>query len=447
MVLEALLSKGDRNMVEWLPKEDRITTAMKTTKALHSLLVTASLSLATTSFSYAAQLKVWAWDPNFNVAAMQEAGNRYKANHADFDLTVIDSGKEDIEQKLHTMLASGVKSSLPDVVLIEDYNAQKYLQAYPGAFEPLDKSIDYSQFAPYKVQVMTVNGRVYGIPFDSGVAGMFYREDYLTQAGFSDKDMQNISWDRFIEIGKQVKEKTGKYMLTLDINDVVLPHIMMQSGGQWFFNQDGSLNIANNAALKATLETMKKINDANIARPTSGWSSFVGAFNAGQVATVTSGVWIMGSIKSVDDQSGKWRVAPIPSLDIKGASHASNQGGSSWYVLSSSKNKAQAIDFLNQTFAHDSDMYQKLLVERGALATYLPAAKGQAYNVADPFFGGEHVFEKFATWVSQIPQVNYGMYTQEVDQTIAAEIPAIFGGEPVDSVLKRVEETLKYQIM
>lgn len=419
---------------------------MKTKTKLTSILITSALLIASAQIQ-AQALKVWAWDPNFNVAAMQEAASRYKQSHPDFELTVMDSGKEDIEQKLHTMLASGIKDSLPDIVLVEDYNAQKYLQAYPGSFAPLQADIDYSQFAPYKVEVMTLNDKVYGIPFDSGVAGMFYRTDYLSEAGYSDADLHNITWDQFIEIGKQVKAKTGKYMLTFDITDVVLPHIMMQSGGSWFFDKNGELNIAHNAPLKATLETLKKINDAKIARPTSGWSSFVGSFNAGQVATVTSGVWIMGSIKSVPEQSGKWKVGPIPKLSLAGAGHASNQGGSSWYVLNASKEKALAIDFLAQTFAHDSDMYQKLLVDRGALATYLPASKGKAYNVEDPFFGGQHVFADFSKWVGEIPQVSYGMFTQEVDDAIASELPAILKGEPIDDVLQRVEDNLKYQIM
>ncbi len=419
---------------------------MTTKNKITTLLLSTSLSLA--SYAIAAeQLTVWAWDPNFNVAAMDEAANRYQQTHSDFSLTVMDSGKEDIEQKLHTMLASGITNSLPDIVLIEDYNAQKFLQAYPGSFAPMQETVDYSQFAPYKVGVMSIDDKVYGIPFDSGVAGLFYRSDYLSEAGYNEQDMQNLDWDQFIEIGKQVKQKTGVNMLTYDINDVVLPHIMMQSGGEWFFKEDGSLNIADNQALKETLLTIKKINDAKIVRPTSGWSSFVGAFNAGHVATVTSGVWIMGSIKSVEEQAGKWRVAPIPRLKLEGAKHASNQGGSSWYVLNSSDNKQAAIEFLNATFADDTDMYQKLLLERGALATYLPASSGAAYAEEAPFFGGQKVFQNFAKWVGEIPQVQYGMFTQEVDNAIAAEIPALFKGEPVDEILKRVEKNLKYQIM
>ncbi len=50
--------------------------------------------------------------------------------------------KADVEQKLNTVLASRVREGLPSIVLIEDYNAQKYLQAYPGAFADLTGKVN-----------------------------------------------------------------------------------------------------------------------------------------------------------------------------------------------------------------------------------------------------------------------------------------------------------------
>ncbi len=127
----------------------------------------------------AAELTVWCWDPNFNGATMKEAGERYKATHPDVTLNIVDFAKADLEQKLQAQLASGTTEGLPDIVLIEDYGAQKYLQSFPGAFEPLNGKIDYGAFAPYKVELATVDGKTYSLPFDSGVTGLFYRSDYL----------------------------------------------------------------------------------------------------------------------------------------------------------------------------------------------------------------------------------------------------------------------------
>lgn len=394
----------------------------------------------------AEEITVWAWDPNFNVAIMQEAGDIYTAKHPETTIKVIDYAKADIEQKLHTMLASGVTSALPDVVLIEDYNAQKYLQSYPGSFAPMTTKVDYSNFAPYKVNLMTMGKDVYGLPFDTGVTGLYYRTDILTQAGFSAKDMENITWDRFIEIGKQVKEKTGIAMLGNNPSDLGLIRIMMQSAGVWYFNEDGSLNIKNNEALKEAINTFKELHATGIARPTVGWSEWVGAVTSGTVASITTGVWITASVKSGADQAGKWAVAPTPRLSVKGAVNSSNLGGSSWYVLDSSDEKKQAIDFLSKTFGSDSEFYANILTNKGAVGSYLPASKSEAYQHKESFFGDQKIYVDFAEWLVEIPEVNYGMYTYEVDAAIAAQLPALMQGAPIDEVLENVEQQLKYQI-
>ena len=116
----------------------------------------AGLAFACTSFllagtAQAKEITIWCWDPNFNVAIMKEAGERYAKTHPDVTLNIVDLAKLDVEQKLQTTLASGVTTALPDIVLIEDYGAQKYLQSFPDAFAPLSDTVDYSGFAPYKV--------------------------------------------------------------------------------------------------------------------------------------------------------------------------------------------------------------------------------------------------------------------------------------------------------
>lgn len=400
-------------------------------------------------FSQAAMaedITVWAWDPNFNVAIMEEAAQRYEAANPGVDVKVVDFAKADIEQKLHTMLASGITSALPDVVLIEDYNAQKYLQSYPGSFAPMTKAIDYSKFAPYKVNVMTVDGEVYGLPFDTGVSGLYYRTDILEKAGFSAQDMHNITWDRFIEIGKQVKEKAGVSMLGNNPSDLGLLRVMIQGAGSWYFNADGSLNIKDNKELAEGLRIFRDLHRTEIARPTIGWSEWVGSVNSGAVASITTGVWITASVKAGEGQEGNWAVAPTPRLNVDGAVNSSNLGGSSWYVLNASKVKDTAIDFLNDTFGSDKDFYEEILKTQGAVGSYLPAGNTTAYQYQDSYFNNQQIYSDFNKWAADIPAVNYGMYTYEVDSAIAAQMPSIMQGAPIDKVLESVEQQLKYQI-
>lgn len=409
-------------------------------------LVLASAGLMTATAASAKEVTIWAWDPNFNIAIMQEAAKRYTAKHPGATFKIVDMAKNDLEQKLQTTLASGVTKSLPDIVLVEDYNAPKYLRSFPGAFEPMSGIVDYSGFAKYKVDLMTMNGKVYGLPFDAGVTGMYYRKDYLAKAGFSEKDMSNITWDRFIEIGKKVEAATGKKMLGIDPNDNGLIRVMMQSGGRWYFDKDGKLDIKNNPALKAALEIQAKLFKAGIVKPTTGWPEYVGVVNNGDVATITTGVWITGTVKAEKSQTGLWAVAPTPSLGIPGSVSASNLGGSSWYVLSGGKEKAMAIDFLNEIYAKDVDFYQTILQSRGAVGTLLASRSGKAYSEADPFFGGAQVWQSFSDWLSKVPSVNYGMYTYEGDAAISAQLPALIQGAPVDQLLENIHQQLAAQI-
>jgi lactose/L-arabinose transport system substrate-binding protein len=393
-----------------------------------------------------AKITIWAWDPNFNIAIMEEAKARFANVYPDVEIEIVDYAKGDLEQKLHTNLASGVTNGLPDIVLIEDYNAQMYLQSYPGSFADLTGKLNHSEFVDYKTELMSLDGKVYGVPFDSGVAGFYYRSDLLAEAGYEAADLENITWDDFIVIAQNVKDKTGKAMLAWDANDGGLMRIMMQSAGQWYFDEAGQPALTNNDALKEAVRIYSEISNSNFIKPTSGWGEWVGAFNSGDTASVITGVWITGSVKAEATQSGNWAVAPVPKLNVSGSINASNLGGSSWYVLDSSEAKGTAIEFLNEIYGKDQDFYQKILVDRGAVGSYKPSQSGEAYVAEDEFFGGQKVYADFAEWMAEIPAINYGTYTYEADAAIFAQMGDVYNGGSIEDALKKAEDQLKSQI-
>ena len=139
-------------------------------------------------------LTVWCWDENFNLAAMRTAEKYYKeAGHENFTLNVVNVPEEDVQTKLSTAFSSGVTEDLPDIVLMGDSWANMYLTNFEGCYVDLTDEIDFSEFAQYKVSCFTVNDRVYGVPFDSGSAGLFYRTDILEEAGYTADDLVDIT--------------------------------------------------------------------------------------------------------------------------------------------------------------------------------------------------------------------------------------------------------------
>ncbi len=403
-------------------------------------IAVAGMTMLAATAASAVDVTVWCWDTNFNGAAMREAAARYNKLHPDVNIIIDDSSQQnDIRAKLQTALLAGNTQGLPDIVLIQDDQAKKYLLSFPGAFEPLGDSIDMSQFAGYKVAAATVDGKAYSVPFDSGVTGLFYRSDYFKDAGFSEADLQNLTWDQLIDIGKTVKEKTGHQLFGIDYNEVGWIRMMLNSAGQWYFKPDGSLNLVDNPTFKAALAAYQKIWTNGLAKPVSGWTDFTNSFTGGDVAAVPIGVWIVGTIKAnAAADAGKWAIAPVPRLDTPGSANASNWGGSSWYVLSSAPSKEAAIDFLKTIWAGDVDFYQAILSNTGAVGTWTKAREGEAYKQPDPFFGGQPVWQHFADWLAQVPDVDYGIFTSEVDAAISAQLPTIAQGGDLDAAIQAI---------
>lgn len=392
-------------------------------------------------------LTVWAWDKNFNVPIMEKAAKIYSEKNPNVEIKVVDNGRDDIEQKIHTSLSANAINTLPDIVLIEDYAAQKFLTSYPNSFMPLNDYINYNEFAKYKIPPMTVDNKTYGIPFDSGVTGLFYRRDYLKEAGISEERLQNITWKELIEIGKEVKAKTGKQLMAdMALQDPGIVRVMMQSAGAWYFNEKGEIDFIKNEALKDAILTVKELFNSGVVNQASGWGEWVSNFTSGDVATISTGAWIIGSIKTEKSQSGKWGVAPIPRLDDIKSVNASNLGGSSWYILNKD-NKVTAAEFMKAIFAENKEFYDEILTERGAIGTYLPSQGTPSYEAPDAFFDNQKVYQDFSKWMKEIPSVNYGVYVREADQAIVGVLKYIVEDKmSVDEGLEKAEAQLKSQI-
>ena len=393
------------------------------------------------------EVTVWAWDPNFNIAALKLAKERFEAKHQDININIIEYAQADIIQKLNTGLNSGTTKGLPNIVLIEDYRAQNFLQAYPDAFHDMSDVIQPEDFAEYKIGPTSYDGKQYGVPFDSGTTGLYIRTDYLEQAGYTVEDVTNIDWKQFIEVGQKIKEVTGKDMLTQDPNDLGLIRVMAQSAGSWYLKEDGKTpNIADNPVIKEALETYKAMFDANIVKVTSDWSQFLAAFNNGDVASVPTGNWITRSVKAEASQSGNWAVVPIPRLGGSSSSiNASNLGGSSWYVMNMDGQDA-AASFLAETFGSDSELYSDLLEQIGAIGSLKAAASGSAYEKAEDYFGGQKIYTDFATWTEEVPRVNYGLHTYAIEDILVIEIQNYLNGKDVDSVMRDAQTQAESQL-
>ncbi|MEY8352786.1 extracellular solute-binding protein [Lachnospiraceae bacterium 54-53] len=392
------------------------------------------------------ELTVWCWDPAFNMYAMEEAAKVYQKDHPDFKLNVVETPWDDVQTKLTTAATSGNLDSLPDILLMQDNAFQKNVLSYPDAFKDLTGTgIDFSQFAKAKTAYSVVEGKNYGVPFDNGAVVAAYRTDILEEAGYTAEDFTDITWSQYQTMGEDILAKTGKPLLSCQSGESDIIVMMLQSAGGSLFDEDGNPSMVGNDKLKKVMETYASLVKSGVLIEVNDWDQYIGTLTGSTVGGTINGCWILASIQTAEDQSGKWTVTNMPKLEgVDDATNYSNNGGSSWAVTSACKNPELAADFLSKTFGGSTSFYETILPKSGALATYLPAAESKVYGEPQEFFGGEAVYSLITDFASKVPSNNTGVYYYEARDAVATAITRVVAGGDIDSEIKTAEDTVNF---
>lgn len=392
-------------------------------------------------------LTVWCWDPNFNVYAMEQAEKMYQKDHPDFKLDIQEKVYSDIETALITAAEADDYSTLPDIFLMQDYSFHKNVANYPGIFTELtDSGVDFSQFSAGKLADSTVDGKNYGLPFDNGATIMAIRKDMVEAAGLTVDDFKDTTWSDFIEKAKKVVEKNNVPMFTSSGGSEIVIEMLQSAGASPMV--DGKVDLVGNEALKKSIETYKQLIDEKVMVDYTDWDQYIASMNKGTAAGVIQGCWIMSSIQAAEEQSGNWAIVDMPKLDgIEGATNYANCGGASWAVSSNCKNTDLAFDFLKSTFGESVELYDDLLPNAGAIASYLPAAESEVYNEASDFYGGQTVYKDIVDFAGKVPGIDYGAYYSDIRSALTDAITNVVqNGADIDSEIKNAQDTVEFNI-
>ena len=392
-------------------------------------------------------LSVNAWDKNFNIPALQAAADDYKKNvDPDFNLKINEVAQSsDIENAVTLAASAGDYSTLPDIVLFQDHWAHKYISDYSDAFQNIDDiDIDWSDFASEKVSYSTIDNKHYGVPVDNGTVICAYRIDLLEQAGYTIDDLTGCTWDKFIEIGEKVNEKTGKYLLSMDGDGNDLVYMMLQAEGESQF-KDGKPYIADNEKLVKIVEIINEMVQKKVLYLANDWNDYTDQTIIGDmVAGVMNGNWIIPTIEQVKENSGKWEITSMPTLE-GGEGYASN-GGASLYVTTNCKNPDLAKKFLAYTFGGSSVTYDAALKNGGVITTCISAGKSDVYNEGVEYFNNTPIYAQIVEMGSHVPVVEQSDYHYTCREKVAAAIINITGGADVKSELKNAEDQLNFEM-
>ena len=414
-------------------------------KKLLALALTLCMLLSLCSFAAAEadkKLTIWTWDPTFNIAAMKVAKEMYQQEHPEVEIDIQEVLSEDIETKVITAASAGDLSTLPDILLVQDNSFQKFATNYPEVYADLTDLYDYTDFAPAKVAYSTLNGRHFGIPFDAGTAIATYRTDYLAEAGYTIADLTDIDWDRFLEIGRDVKAKTGRPMLSGQAGALDTVLMMLQSCGSSMFTEEGSVNLKNNEELKEVLGYYSTMVKEGIFIEVNTWDEYIGTLSNASVVGTINGCWILGTILSLNSQKGLWDLTNMPKLvKAENATNYSNNGGSSWAVING-KDVELAVDFMKAY--RNVDFYNTILPTTSAIATWAPAKEAPAYTAPNEFYNNQPIFATIVEYTGKVPANITGAYYYDARSALGTAVTNYLNGGNLDSELATAEETINF---
>ena len=393
------------------------------------------------------KLSIMAWDPAFNIPAIQAAADDYKENvDSEFELEILEQGRsEDVETAITTAGSAGDYSNLPDIVLFQDHYIHRYVADYPDAWTSLgDIDINWDDFAAEKIDYSTIDGEHYGVPVDNGTVVCAYRTDLLEQAGYTIDDLTGCTWDKFMEVGKAVKEKTGKALLCMNSDGNDLPYMMMQAEGVSQF-KDGKPYITENETLVTIVEKLVEMAKEGILLMPNSWSDYTDkAIQGDQVAGVMNGNWILPTIEKVEANSGKWEITTMPTLE-GGEGYASN-GGSSLYITSNCGNVDLAKDFLAYTFGGSTTTYDNALRDGGVISTYAPAGETEVYNEGVEFFNNQPIYADIVEMGTHVQKVEQSDFHYAARDYVGSAIVKIINGTDTMDALKEAEDQLNFDM-
>lgn len=388
-------------------------------------------------------LTAWAW--NINIPVLEEAAEMFAEENPGFELDIIETGTPDVYQQITTGLQAGGEG-LPDIMLVEDDRLQGYLNSFPEAFLNLSEygfDDDHSdKFPEFKTELLSLDGDIYGVPFDAGPAGVFYRIDLFEEAGIDPDTIE--TWDDFIEAGHVLRDELDVAITGMDINnDDGMYRIMLNQQGSFYFDEEDNVDLASQESLNA-MEVVQRLDDEGLNENLVGWDAWLGGLANGDVATAPTGAWLTGSLtEQAPDLEGNWGVFPLPAMEA-GGNRAANLGGSNYMISSDTDNPDLAYEFIE--FFATSEEVQLAAMEGGLFPSLNTIYDDEVFTQSVAYFGEQQIWEMFAGMMEDIPYANYtGNYAIARDEAETAQANVV-GGMDVQEALQRAADQLENRI-
>ena len=144
-----------------------------------------------------------------NYQPVSEAAINFKKIHSRVEINIIK------QEDVYTKLSEDIKTDKvkEDIYVVPEQYTQSLIMLSNSPFLDLSQDISNmkASFSKGKLETLTQDKKVYGIPWISEPIIIIYRSDIFSKEGINIEDIK--TWDDFMVVGKALTQSTGKKFL------------------------------------------------------------------------------------------------------------------------------------------------------------------------------------------------------------------------------------------
>jgi len=312
----------------------------------------------------------------------------YEASHKGTKVEFKYLENEAFKAKLPTMLQS--EDSRPSAFyswgggVMEAQIKAGFLKDITADVADLDKNL-----APTAVDSFMVDGKTYGVPWDTGEVPIFYNKKLFAQAGVKPEDL--ATWDGYLAGIKKLKA-AGVTPIVVGAGEKWPMHfyysyLVMRIGGEHALTdakagKDGGFKGATWVEAGKRLRELALLEPFQAGYVATSHAQSSGVFGDGKAAMDLMGDWLLG-MQGPNASNGKGLseddigVLPFPTLPGGKGKITDTLGGVNAFLVTKNA-PAEAVDFLK---FFSQEQYAKAAAEAGF---YIPVYKGTEQYIKDP---------------------------------------------------------------
>ncbi|MHC3527656.1 ABC transporter substrate-binding protein [Streptomyces sp. DT7] len=367
----------------------------------------------------------WAW-----TKGSQEVVDAFNATHDTIKVKFeeIPSGGLGGYPKIANAVKAGIA---PDLLSIEYPQLSAFVSQ--GSLQDISSYLTddiKKKFLPQTIEMTTLGGKNWAVPFDAAPQVFYYRKDFFTEHHIA----LPKTWDDFRTAAADVKKAAPKTRIATFFPDdpTFFQALAWQAGAQWFSAGKDAWKVdTTDPASKRTAEYWQGLIDDKLVSTASSFSpEWTSSLKQGTTVGYLGASWSAGVLAGiVPEEKGKWAAVPLPSWEAdKPASGM--VGGSTFAVSKNSKKAAAAVEFALWMSTHQDAINARIGASTSSALPASPAMVPIARKAFDTsFYGGQDLYGLFTKVGASIgPDWVWGPSPGATNSALGDELGEVVGG-------------------